>query len=181
MNRYQRLFDQLDDLSFSTWLDVLPGQVEKALHPDRNKLIPAWDTLIQSLPDVRPSSIDLATSMVRVGGLEELNDDARHQMERSLKELHPWRKGPFSLFGVEINTEWRSDLKWDRLAESIQPLEDRLVLDVGCGNGYHCWRMRGDKAKLVVGIDPMALYVAQFFAVQRYLEDQPVFVLPLRD
>jgi hypothetical protein len=32
--------------------------------------------------------------------------------------------------------------------------EGRRVLDVGCGNGYHCWRMRGAGAAEVIGIDP---------------------------
>ncbi|WP_425340755.1 DUF1698 domain-containing protein [Enterobacter hormaechei] len=25
-----------------------------------------------------------------------------------MRNLMPWRKGPFSLYGVNINTEWRS-------------------------------------------------------------------------
>jgi tRNA (mo5U34)-methyltransferase len=81
--------------------------------------------------------------------------------------LHPWRKGPYELFGVTIDTEWRSDWKWDRLAAHIEPLDDRLVLDVGCGNGYHCWRMALAGARHVIGIDPTAVFVAQFLAVQQ--------------
>ncbi len=58
----------------------------------------------------------------------------------------PWRKGPFSLYGVNIDTEWRSDWKWDRVLPHLSPLKGRLVLDVGCGGGYHMWRMLGEGA-----------------------------------
>ena len=80
--------------------------------------------------------------------------------------LHPWRKGPFSLAGVVIDTEWRSDFKWQRLIKKIVPLAGKRVLDVGCGSGYHCWRMAGEGADLVIGIDPTPLFVMQYWALQ---------------
>ena len=55
----------------------------------------------------------------------------------------PWRKGPFSLYGVNIDTEWRSDWKWDRVLPHLSDLTGRTILDVGCGSGYHMWRMIG--------------------------------------
>ena len=93
--------------------------------------------------------------------------------------LHPWRKGPFELFDVHIDTEWRSDWKWDRLQPHIDPLAGRRVLDVGCGSGYHCWRMAGDGAAEVIGIDPTPLFVLQYWALQKYLQQPGVWVLPL--
>ena len=90
-------------------------------------------------------------------------------MADALKQLHPWRKGPYLLHGVFIDTEWRSDWKWERLLPHIDSLSGRRVLDVGCGNGYHCWRMLGAGAQWVVGIDPTPLFLAQFEAVRRLL------------
>ena len=72
---------------------------------------------------------------------------------------------PLELFGIDVNSEWRSDWKWQRLLPHIQPLDGRTVLDVGCGNGYHLWRMYGAGAKTVVGIDPCALFFCQFRAI----------------
>ena len=48
---------------------------------------------------------------------------------------------------MAIDTEWRSDWKWERVLPHLQSLQNRLILDVGCGNGYHCWRMLGAGAK----------------------------------
>jgi len=82
------------------------------------------------------------------------------------------------LFDLHIDTEWRSDWKWDRLKDKISPLKNRTVLDVGCGNGYHCLRMFGEQASRVVGIDPSPRFVVQFHMIKKYLGSIPVDVLP---
>jgi len=66
------------------------------------------------------------------------------------------------------------------VCDAISPLEDRLVLDVGCGNGYYALRMRGQGARMVIGIDPTLLYVLQYQAIAKFIEPQPVHLLPLR-
>ncbi|MHC5156775.1 MAG: tRNA 5-methoxyuridine(34)/uridine 5-oxyacetic acid(34) synthase CmoB, partial [Planctomycetota bacterium] len=91
---------------------------------------------------------------------------------------HPWRKGPFELFGVKVDTEWRSDLKWARLAGHVD-LKDKCVLDVGCGNGYYLFRMLGAGAKAAIGVDPFLLYVMQFHAINQYVQTSKAAVLPL--
>ena len=83
------------------------------------------------------------------------------------------------MFGIDADTEWRSDWKWDRLKDRIAPLENRLVLDVGCGNGYHGWRMLGAGARLVIGIDPAMLSVMQFQAIRKLYGDAAIYVLPV--
>lgn len=105
--------------------------------------------------------------------------EAAHALEPALKELMPWRKGPYQLAHVKIDTEWRSDWKWNRVQPHITPLQNRTVLDVGCGNGYHLWRMRSMGASTVLGIDPGLLFMMQFQAVQRYINDSAVSILPL--
>ncbi len=97
----------------------------------------------------------------------------------ALAALHPWRKGPFRIAGVDIDTEWRSDWKWDRIAPHLSPLRGRSVLDVGCGSGYHLWRMREAGAAAALGIEPALLYVCQFEAVARCAPDAAVACLPL--
>ena len=102
----------------------------------------------------------------------------QRRLRDSLQPLHPWRKGPFSLFGVHIDSEWRSDLKWRRIAPHIN-LKGLRVLDVGCGNGYYGWRLLEAGAAWVVGIDPSVLYGMQHRAIGRYIGDPRNHVLPL--
>jgi tRNA (mo5U34)-methyltransferase len=102
------------------------------------------------------------------------NDSERRDL---LLQLAPWRKGPFDVGGVHIDAEWRSDLKWQRVAGAIEPLAGRRILDVGCGNGWYSLRMADAGAAAVLGIDPTLLYVMQFLAVTA---QPPAVVLPLR-
>ncbi|MDF7670823.1 tRNA 5-methoxyuridine(34)/uridine 5-oxyacetic acid(34) synthase CmoB [Orbaceae bacterium ESL0721] len=79
-----------------------------------------------------------------------------------------------------MDSEWRSDLKWQRLLPYIDDLYGKTVLDVGCNSGYHLWRMVGAGARLAVGIDPMALFLCQFEMVRKLLGgDQRAHLLPL--
>ena len=138
-----------------------------------------WQGIIDSIPFYITSQRLLESSAVKIGLADELSEIEFNQLENKLKALHPWRKGPYDLFGIVIDTEWRSDWKWDRLKAHISPLEHRLVLDVGCGNGYHCWRMLGAGAKMVVGIDPMLLNFMQFNLIRKLHGEAPIYVLPL--
>jgi tRNA (mo5U34)-methyltransferase len=78
-----------------------------------------------------------------------------------------------------METEWQSNLKWDRLVKEISPLKSRHVLDVGSGNGYYGFRMLEEGAEMVLGIDPHIAYVAQFWLLKHFAAESPVFVLPL--
>lgn len=161
------------------WALRLPEQVEAGLSNSRFGDLPRWRAALEALPDIRAASVDLTGSRIRTTTAGPLDAARAERLETALRGLHPWRKGPFELFGLHIDTEWRSDFKWDRLAPHIAPLGDRRVLDVGCGNGYHCWRMRGAGAREVIGIDPTPLFIIQFAALQRYIHDPAVTLLPV--
>ena len=138
-----------------------------------------WLEIVENLPEIRPSLCDFSKASVTIGQQDDINETQSQHLRKQLKALCPWRKGPFSLFGNFIDTEWRSDWKWERVAPHLSPLEDRVVLDVGTGSGYHCWRMYGEGARLVIGIDPWWLYVMQFHALKHFAGPAPVFNLPL--
>ncbi len=160
------------------WLNVLPAQLSQwskdALHGDFKQ----WQKVLDHLPKTTASVVELGTE-VRIGTADELSDGGRQRLEVLLKQLMPWRKGPFSIHGLHIDTEWRSDWKWDRVLPHLAPLAHRSVLDVGCGSGYHLWRMRGAGAELVVGIDPSQLFFCQFQAVKHFIPDPAVHLLPI--
>lgn len=176
---YTPLYAQMEETPLASWLDQLPAQVAAALDDSQHGRLAEWRAILSNLPNVTPSQVNLKDGVI-VGRPDELAPETFAQMESLLRRLHPWRKGPFHLFGLHIDTEWRSDWKWDRLKDGITPLNGRLVLDVGCGNGYHCWRMAGSGARLVLGLDPYLLYVAQYQAVRHFVGDaMPAYVLPL--
>lgn len=112
--------------------------------------------------------------------LQTCDPGQRDDICAALLSLAPWRKGPFTVAGITIDSEWRSDLKWARLQQHIAPLTGRKVLDIGCGNGYYAMQMRAAGADIVIGVDPTLLYVMQFLAVRLLQPVDNVFVLPLR-
>ncbi len=176
---YQAFYDRLNQDGAEDWARQVPGQLERAFDLKANGSAAQWLSVLQSLPIGRASYSNLNASAVSLGQAEDLTDAEQQILIDQLKTFHPWRKGPYELFNIFVDTEWRSDWKWDRLIPHIAPLNDRLVLDVGCGNGYHGWRMLGAGASLVVGIDPLLLNVIQFLAIKRLYGEAPFFVLPV--
>lgn len=167
------------DTPLEPWAERLPAQVERGLSPQRYGDLPRWQAALDALPDIAVDRVILDGPAVGATSAQPVSDALRAPLQAALRGLHPWRKGPFDLFGVYIDAEWRSDWKWDRIAGEIAPLAGRRVLDVGCGSGYHCWRMLGAGAAEVIGIDPTPLFVLQFRAVQHYLQQPGIHVLPL--
>ena len=174
---WEALSSRWQDGPLSEWLALLPEQFNTGLSPARYGDLPRWREALGALPSL--SATDIQLNSARVGMTGQISADSHAALQAALMGLHPWRKGPFELCGLHIDTEWRSDWKWDRLADAIAPLGGRRVLDVGCGNGYHCWRMLGAGAAEVIGIDPTPLFILQFKAVQHYLQQPGIHVLPM--
>lgn len=175
---YQRLYDALEQAGGSLWAESLPRQLERAFAARTHGRLLEWRQIVEQLPHLSPT-VRETLEAVRVGQAADISARQRGLLEWQLKQLGPWRKGPYWLYGIHIDSEWRSDWKWARLHGHIGALCGKLVLDVGCGNGYHCWRMLGEGARLVVGIDPMLLHVMQFHAVRKLYGAAPVYVLPI--
>ncbi|MCZ6619149.1 MAG: tRNA 5-methoxyuridine(34)/uridine 5-oxyacetic acid(34) synthase CmoB [Gammaproteobacteria bacterium] len=135
-----------------------------------------WQAAVDDLPEITVDSVGLTDTVTIAGAI---TNEQAVTLETALGELHPWRKGPFELFGVKIDSEWRSDWKWRRVTPHLDPLADRRVLDVGCGNGYFGWRMLEANAALVVGVDPTLVFCMQHQAINRYLENERNWVIPI--
>ena len=161
------------------WLRTLPQQLDDWENINSHGQLSSWNKIIAKLPNIQTDNIKLKNH-VEIGNEGELSSNELIKVENLLQKLHPWRKGPFHLHGMLIDTEWRSDWKWDRLLPHISPLKHRYVLDVGCGSGYHMWRMLGEEAEFVVGIDPSALFLYQFEAIKHFANHAPnINLLPL--
>ena len=176
---YEPLIERwLADPLLQAWAQALPAQIEAGFNPKRYGDLQRWRAALESLPDLPAGQVHLDQSAVGVSG-SPLSSQQAAALEDALRGLHPWRKGPFRLFDIEIDTEWRSDWKWDRVQPHLDTLTGKRVLDIGCGSGYHAWRMLGAGASEVIGIEPTPLFVLQFWALQRYIQAHGISVLPL--
>jgi len=167
------------DKSLAKWTESLPQHLEAFLFQRKHGDIPKWLAALAGMPDFQPTAIDLNNAAIKIAPPAVWSDEDHQNMLTALQGLHPWRKGPFEFADVYVDTEWRSDWKWDRVQPGISSLQGRRVLDIGCGSGYHCWRMAGEGAELVIGVDPSLLFLCQFQAVQRYVQAANVHLLPV--
>ncbi|MGR3807827.1 tRNA 5-methoxyuridine(34)/uridine 5-oxyacetic acid(34) synthase CmoB [Pasteurella testudinis] len=175
---FRPFYQQIAQSNLSDWLQTLPLQLsqwQKNAHGEYAK----WAKVIDFLPALQAQRLNLQSAVEAVPS-QALTDGERQRIIYHLKQLMPWRKGPYHLHGIHIDCEWRSDFKWDRVLPHLAPLQDRTILDVGCGSGYHMWRMVGVGAKMVVGIDPTELFLCQFEAVRKLLNnDRRAHLIPL--
>lgn len=160
------------------WLNTLREDLAQTITVAKHGNLPKWQAMLDALPAIKAKAVDYNRPAILIGDKSECDDATRSYIEHQLHQLKPWRKGPFSLFGIDIDTEWRSDWKWDRLKDHISDLADKDILDVGCGSGYHTWRMAGAGAKSVVGLEPMMLFNTQFLACNHFLDQDRVHLLP---
>ena len=162
-------------MNFNQLLDKLPGKIDRAALlelkeiSDRRWVIgdgPNFRAALDELPRL-DSAGDCKLKIEN--GVVKLLGDHKPELIEIAKKLHYWRKGPFEIFGTEIDSEWRSDLKWDRLLKALPDLEGKNIIDVGCNNGYFMFRMLEHNPELVLGIDPCVQYNAQFEFVNHFL------------
>src|SRR5690606_27156100 len=122
----------------SAWAEQLPRRFAETLARGHGDL-PRWQQALADLPALPARSVELAERFARDGDCDTAQ---RERLRAALMALSPWRKGPFELFGIHVDTEWRSDWKWARVAPHLD-LRGKRALAVGCGNGYYMWRMLG--------------------------------------
>lgn len=175
---YDDLFLALEKRSMNNWANSLKKQLNKYFssinHGDYDK----WSCAIDRLPNINPSLYKLDVDTIIVGKDSDATNLEKKILKEQLDVLIPWRKGPFNIFGINIDAEWRSDLKWQRLKDHISPLTGRYILDIGCGNGYYAWRMLGENASHVVGFEPNLLFLMQFNVLKKYIPENRFNILP---
>lgn len=175
----QNFLRTLPALGLGHWQTELEALAQTVLDPtgngNLNRWLPALDTISQWPP---ATDVQLNQSAI-VAQSATLSEAARTELETSLKAFMPWRKGPFNIHDILIDTEWHSDWKWDRVIPHLSSLQGRKVLDIGCGSGYHLWRMLGEGAEMAVGVDPSLLFMTQFLAIKHFIgAEAPAHFLP---
>ena len=119
--------------------------------------------MIDNLPKFEIDEIKLDDIIEIKGNFDE------KLIYQTAKKLMPWRKGPFKIGNTFIDSEWQSFIKYNLLKPHFN-LENKVVADVGCNNGYYMFRMLKENPKKVVGFDPMALFNLQFDFINHFIQ-----------
>jgi len=142
---------------------------ERAKWLEWKNIVPMRNALA-NIQTINTDNLDISYSdWVTVGDKSNITDEQLNFLEENTKALIPWRKGPFSLCGLDIDSEWQSNLKYNLLKKHFN-IKDKIVADVGCNNGYYMFRMLEEKPKRIVGFDPSAIFKTQFDVVNHFVK-----------
>ncbi len=109
--------------------------------------------------------VDCSAHCVTIGQPDEIDPSEQKEIKDNLKSFMPWRKGPFSVFGIDIDAEWRSERKWQRIIPVLPDLKGKIIADIGCNNGYYMFRMAASEPQLVLGLEPSVQHYYSFKAL----------------
>lgn len=175
MTLAKTITDDLIECGFSDFNELVNQRITQQLSAQNHGDYSRWFSALENAPALTDVQLDVTQNAVSIVAGEQ-GDGV--EMKHQLQQLIPWRKGPYHLAGVDVDCEWRSDFKWERIKKHIN-LKHKRVLDIGCGNGYHCWRMLEQKPKWVLGIDPNLLFNLQFRFINHYAKRNDIDVVPL--
>lgn len=169
---WDQWYDALEKLvkDKRAYLDSAGGNFEKFKH------------VVKDLPEICSHKVDLspdpAYRAVSIGQADQLLPDEKERLYNGLVNLSPWRKGPFDFFGVLVDSEWQSWMKWERLMPHLPNLKHKKILDIGSSNGYYMFKMAASDPMFVLGLEPQSAFYYQYCAAQKYLNLKNVFCLP---
>ncbi len=84
------------------------------------------------------------------------------EIKKLALELKPWRKGPFRIDELFIDSEWQSFIKFDILRPFMEGISGKIVADLGCNNGYYMFKMLEFNPAKLIGFDPCLRCRLQF-------------------
>ena len=130
--------------------------------------------IIDNLPILDDCQLSLQDKVTLT--CKDISEENKQLIHKSAVGLKPWRKGPFEVFDTYIDAEWQSFIKYNLLRPYFN-LEDKIVGDIGCNNGYYLFRMLEDTPKKLVGFDPSALCKLQFDFINHFAKTDIKFEL----
>ena len=144
-------------LKWLTWKNIVPYQ-----------------EAINALPQFEDVEVALGDKVeVQVPNLSEAKSQ---QIEKTARLMKPWRKGPFQINELFIDSEWQSQIKYNLLEPHFN-LKGKIVGDIGCNNGYYLFRMLSQEPKKLIGFDPSAIYYSQFQFINHFIKSDIVYEL----
>lgn len=122
----------------------------------------------EAVKHLRAGSLDLQADVVKIGRREDISPEDHQRVYALMRNFMPWRKGPFSVFGIDIDAEWQSQLKWNRLLPEIPDMQGKVIADIGCNNGYYMFRMAAHQPTFVLGFEPYVHHYFTFSALRSF-------------
>ena len=138
------------------------------------KNISPYQEAIKSIPSHDEVKVTLANT-VQID-IPNLSEDEALQIKETALLMKPWRKGPFQINDLFIDSEWQSYIKYNLLAPYFD-LKNKIVGDIGCNNGYYLFRMLSCEPKKLIGFDPSAIYYSQFQFINHFIQSDIVYEL----
>ena len=162
------------------WNEKFEIIIEKAINKVDGNL-PIWMKALSELPDIETENgiFIRDKAWITAKPCQPVSNEVIEKFKSVMMQLSPWRKGPFDLCGMEIDAEWRAEIKWNLLEKGISSLKNKIVLDLGCSNGYYMFRMAEQSPDMVLGIDPSRITWIQLESLQKYLKYPNLFYLPI--
>ncbi len=139
------------------------------------KNVKPWYEQLKLVLKIKKDNLDISYGdCFSIGKREDLTQEEYNIVLETAKKLIPWRKGPFNLFGLEIDSEWQSNIKYN-LIKPFFNLKDKVVADIGCNNGYYMFRMLEEKPKRLIGFDPNPLTMLQFDFINHFVKSDIIY------
>jgi len=180
----EKFLENYGHLGWNKWYDDLENLVKKkrVFLDTAGGNFKTFKGVVDSLPDTSSQSVklssDLSSKPVCIGQADQLSPNERENLYNGLVSLNPWRKGPFDFFGILVDSEWQSWMKWERLAPHLPDLENKKILDIGSSNGYYMFKMAASNPMFALGLEPQSAFYYQYCAAQKYLNLKNVCCLP---
>ena len=180
IGKHKELVRYLSQYPKNVALDQLKEVLEKRESVFENPNTVRFESAYKSLPEIDGTEFCFDQDVVNLKK-SSISKETVNKLHKSLQALKPWRKGPFELCSIYINSEWQCQKKWDRIIKSCPDLNNKNILDIGCGNGYYMFRMLDQSPRFILGIDPSDLYFYQFNTINKYIKNNPTSIhyLPL--
>lgn len=162
----------LQSLTKQNHLEELLNDIQKKLS---NNNVYRLINIINQLPHVSKNAWEIENGKLVI----QTDESNLEQIKSVCLQLKPWRKGPYKINSIDIDTEWKSYLKWNRIHKHIN-LNNKTILDIGCGSGYFLYLMKYFGAKHIVGVDPMELFLFQFLVSNHFCKEKSICFVPAK-
>jgi tRNA (mo5U34)-methyltransferase len=156
-------------LSTTVWATLQARKLHALEGLNSHEFKPLLENL-RSTSHFKATSFCFSRPKIEIGRPADLSSFQHQILEGALRDLMPWKKGPFDFFGHSIDSEWRSDWKWERLEKILPKMQDKVIADIGCNNGYYMLRMATHHPRLVIGLEPFLKHYITFKMIQNFTD-----------